>query len=539
MTFEFLDQFVKRMKHVGMHALIHKNSMQKTTWKNYGFEKWDEQVNLIFMVLLFVMEKSLRDEPCTMDTVGEFVDDLNRRYLKKSLSYEACKEIGDFVINIILCDEGRAMYFEGFNFEVGKYEPIYISYIANEIVYVDGDVKRTAYRLTTEGYNFILATLEVETHLKLTIQEMVFRLHLERANYVQAVDDVKNIFNSLRIKLQEIQEAMRKIRQNALSYSVEDYKHLQEDTLGTLTSTKEKYEGYKQVVRDNIKKLEEEHINVRRLDDKQQLNLNHLRTIEGYLARAIEEQQRILGMHFDLKSLYEKELEGISAISLIKRFSFEKEVYEPLLRCPERLEGMEYFLRVLFNQQPPKTYNINLAYLEQKLVRRKKEEEQAVLLSFEEDVWQQEKITEQREKLKKYHRALLSLMIFIAQRGETTLKTLQEATKETGQGIAVLETIIPTVEIFREIMIELIKVKKVDFEAMKKETHYIDEEVFEFQLGKAFMTLIQEEKLFEHLKYLEVYRAPDQEKVIFSDLKSEQGRVNQVKCTNVVMCIGR
>lgn len=38
-----------------------------------------------------------------------------------------------------------------------------ISYVSNEIVYLDSDVKRTSYRLTEDGYNLLLSTLESRT----------------------------------------------------------------------------------------------------------------------------------------------------------------------------------------------------------------------------------------------------------------------------------------------------------------------------------------------------------------------------------------
>lgn len=535
MTFEFLEQFTKRMKSVGSHALIHKNSIQKTTWKNFGFDQWYEQVNLIFMILLFIMEQSLKDEPCTMDTIGEFIDDLNRRYLGKTLSYEESKDLADFIVNTILCDEGRAMYFNGFNFETEKYEPIHMSYIGNKVIYIEGEVKRTSYYLTTDGYNFVLSTLEIESNLKLTIQEMIFRLHLEKASYAQAVDDVKSIFNSLRIKLQEIQEAMGKVRQNALSYSIEDYRKLQEDTLGALESTKKKYEGYKKIVRETIEELESEHINVKKLDEKQQANLTHLRTIESYLARAIQEQQRILGMHFDLKTLYEKELEGISAMSLIKRFSLEKEVYQKILKDPRNLEHMDMFLRPLFNQDILPSYNINLAFLEQKLIRKKKVEEET-LLSFEEDLWQEEKLKERRAKLRKYKLVVHTLLTFMIERETTSLKEVQQVF----EGTALLEQLIPTVEIFREVIIELIKAKQIDIEELRVEkSTYIEDSTLEFQLNQIILQLIKEDRTLDGFRYIEVYKANDTETVIFSNLKSEKGVVKQVKCSNVLMIIRR
>lgn len=83
MEYDFLKQFSKRMKSVGMYSTLIKNSWQKTTWKQYGFESMDEQVNIIYSVLLFIMEYSLREQPCTIDDISVFVDDICNRYLKR------------------------------------------------------------------------------------------------------------------------------------------------------------------------------------------------------------------------------------------------------------------------------------------------------------------------------------------------------------------------------------------------------------------------------------------------------------------------
>ena len=70
MQYEFLKQFPKRMKNVGLYALLFGNSSQKTIWKQYGFDGMDEQLNMIFSVMLFLMEQSLKEETCMMDDIG-------------------------------------------------------------------------------------------------------------------------------------------------------------------------------------------------------------------------------------------------------------------------------------------------------------------------------------------------------------------------------------------------------------------------------------------------------------------------------------
>ena len=69
MQYEFLKNFPRRMKNIGLYAVIVQNSVQKLSWKQYGFTKFDEQINLLFIVLLYIMEQSLKEEKCTMDAI--------------------------------------------------------------------------------------------------------------------------------------------------------------------------------------------------------------------------------------------------------------------------------------------------------------------------------------------------------------------------------------------------------------------------------------------------------------------------------------
>ena len=63
---------------------------------------------------------------------------------------------------------------------------------------------------------------------------------------------------------------------------------------------------------EKIKFFEEKDINIKELNEEEMENLMNLRTINEYLGRTIEEEQRILKSHFDLKRIYGEELENIS-----------------------------------------------------------------------------------------------------------------------------------------------------------------------------------------------------------------------------------
>lgn len=537
MQYEFLKHFPRRMKNVGLYAMLIQNSSQKLTWKQYGFLKLDEQLNMVFSVMLYIMEQSLKEENCTMDDIGAYIDTLNMQYFEKNMTYEDCRKLGDFIVNVVLSNEGKAMYFDGYNFEQNAYQIMHISYVANKIVYIDQELKRTSYYLTDDGYNLLLGTLEIESNMKLTIHEMIFQMHLEKQSYDKAVDEIKNVFNLLRIQLQKIQEAMGKIRRNALSYSVKDYETILDENLDTISDTKQKFQNYREMVKSRARELEEANINVKRLSEKEEEKLNNLREIEKYLNRTIDEHQKILNSHFDLKALYTRELEQLTQMSLIRRFSLRTELYDKILENPSALENLDFFLRPLFNREVEKTYNLNKAFQLQRPVRKREEENSEEILDFDEDAWQEEQERQRREKLKKYEVSLNRLLSFASAEGEISL---QEICVRTQENEGEREQLIPNVGIFKEIMVELIKNREIDIELLKKErSEYLQDRPGEFQLNDMLLQLVEEYPENRTISRIETYRMMDQGTVTFENITDENGRKKSIRCSNVLIRVIR
>ena len=537
MQYEFLKHFPKRMKNVGLYALLVQNSAQKTTWKQYGFLTLGEQMNLVFTVMLYIMEQSLKEEHCTMDDIGAYIDTVNTRHFRKNMSYDECRQLGDFVVNTALSNEGRAMYFDGFDFEENEYRSLHISYVANRIIYIDHEFKRTSYYLTDDGYNLLLSTLEIENNMKLTIHEMIFRMHLEKQSYDKAVDEIKNVFNLLRIQLQKIQEAMGKIRRNALNYSVKDYEEILLENLDTISDTKQKFQNYREMVKSRAQALEEENINVRRLSEKDEERLLHLRVIETYLNRTIDEHQKILNSHFDLKALYTKELETLTQMSLIRRFSLRTELYDKVLENPKALENLDFLLRPLFNQDPDKVYNLNKAFLLQRPVRKRAEEDLSEELDFDEEEWMREQERLRREKLLRYEASLCRLLSYAGKTGEVSLLEISAAVKEREEERAQL---IPNVEIFKEIMVELIKNQEIDIAVLARErSEFIQEAPGEFQLNEMLLHLVEEYPEFRDIQRVGAYRIEDGSAVTFEGILNEDRVKKTVRCSNVLIRVSR
>lgn len=525
---DFLRDFTKRMRSAGRYAVLMNNSFQKTTWKQYGIESIDEQINMLFTVLLYIMEYSLKEENCTLDDIAEFIAAVNDTYFRRDYAREDCKGLADFIVNVILSNSGTAMYFKGYNYEEKKYEELSVSYIANKIIYLDNGVRRTSYYLTDEGYNLMLSTMELENNLKLTVHEMLFKLHLEKADYNRAVHDIKNVFEQLRIQNQKIQEAMRRIRQNALSYSVEEYRQLIEENIQTVEKTRAEFRAHREVVEARVKEFEEQDIHVSALSPKDRESMESLKIIERYLNQSLDEHQRILGEHFDLKTLYDMELENYSHMAMVQRFHFRSEIYDRVLADASLLEQAPEIIKPLLWRSADKIYNLEKALEYQRIIRKEPEKDETVELGFDEELYEREQETRIRERMRKYSGSLSLLLTETAHKGRISLAEIKETVFKEQK-----ETLMPTLEIFREIMIELLTAGMIDIEVLKKERgEYLADASGSFQLNEMLLTILEEQKL-SGIRKLYAARSEKKEPVCFEHILAEDGTYKNIRCSDV------
>ncbi len=528
---DFLKGFSKRMKNVGRFAVLVDNSRQKVTWKkDYEVNSLDEQMNLIFSVLLFVMEYSLKEENCTIDDITVFLEDINNLYYNKNYNYEKNKELAVFIVDVILGNSGSAMYFNGYDYENRNYKEININYISNKVVYLDNGVRRTSYRLTDEGYNMILSTMELENNLKLTVHEMLFKMHLEKADYGRAVDDIKNVFEQLRIQNQKIQEAMHRIRQNALSYTIEEYQHLEEETIGTIEKTRAEFRAHQMVVDMRVKEFEMQEMDESEFNAKDQESLANLRIISGFLTRSLDEHQRILGEHFDLKSLYDRELQNFASMTMVQRFNIRSEIYDRVLMDINKLEGIDEVFKPLYLKHIPQFYNINKAFEYQKKLGKETEDD-SIEIEFDIEKYEQEQEEKKKELLAQYNKSCASIMSYLYENQRISLSMLNAIDRDASNPIR--DNLIPTAEIFREVIIEFITAGVIDIHALRQEqAEHITEQSDSFQLNEMLLSIIDENN-YNDINKIYIDKVEGADYVIFNHVKDNNGNTRRIKCTDV------
>ena len=531
MKLDFLNQHHIRMKKIGAYSLLFRNSISKRVWDKYGFSEGYEQDNITFSVLVFIMEQSLKEEICTIDDIASFIDEINLIYYKKSITYEDCKELSEFIVNIILCDEGKAMYFKAMDYRSAEYVDINISFVKNRMEYIEG-VRRVSYSLTDDGYELLLSTLEVEESLKLTIQEIVFKLHLAKASYNKALDDIKSIFNTMRRRVQKMEEDVRRIKEAPLSYSIEEYKNMMEGNIEILNESRKKFIAHKVSIEEKIIEFQEKDIHIRDLDEEEKENLSNLRSINKYLSRTIDEEQRIMKSHFDLKRIYGEELENISKMSLIERFDFKKDVYNKLLDNSGLLENIHLLFKPVLQKDLDKIYNVNKAFQFQKPVRLRDNEEDEEIISFNESDLIEEENKKKLIRIEKCNKIIKLILELALERGEILLSEINSMIKDSE---TLMEVLIPSVDIFREVIIEMLKVRIIDIDELKEERkESIDNGEIEFQLNKSVLDIVESNKVLSKIREIRIYKVEGTEEVKLEKVRDIQGNIKNFICSNVI-----
>lgn len=156
------------------------------------------------------------------------------------------------------------------------------------------------------------------------------------------------------------------------------------------------------------------------------------------------------------------------------------------------------------------------------------------LLDFDEDSYQKEQERRLKEKLRKYADSLGYILdaALEADTGEITLKKLREKAfaEENGAGL-----LIPNVEIFKEIMVELIKNREIDIPVLRKErSEYIKDGTGSFALNEMLLELLDGKPGGEKVVRIEVHRLGTAA-VEFGQVQDESGRERRIRCSDVLI----
>ena len=196
---------------------------------------------------------------------------------------------------------------------------------------------------------------------------------------------------------------------------------------------------------------------------------------------------------------------------------------------------MEIFLRPLFGNEPDKIYNLKKSTELQRPLRKKGEDEAGAVMEFGDERWMEEEERRRRQKLAQYEDCVLFLLrrALETKSGEVSLEEIRRAMdgEEAGESFSAL---LPSVQIFKEVMVELLRGREIDIEVLREERrNFIGESSGGFQLNETLLNLIDAHGL--PVRKVTVYRIEDGKVISFENVPYEGGVGKNICCSNVLL----
>jgi hypothetical protein len=294
-----------------------------------------------------------------------------------------------------------------------------------------------------------------------------------------------------------------------------------------------KFGVYKQKVKAKMDELQKKGIDIEKLDEVEKDNLDNLGIINDYLSKVIGDQQRILNTHFDFKITYSQALEGMTSMASIKRISFRDKIMDRVLSDSRNIEAMDRIFRPLYLSRPVKRYNLAKCLQYQRVVKAAEDEPEEEI-ALDEESYRQEKERERQRKQAMY-RGVLENVIFFVEGCEGRQCTLRDIAGAVFEGNLDQSLIIPSAEIFREVMIELLKSEHIELQQLHKEEEgSIEDEASDgFEVSATFLSIVDENIRLKSVKGLEIYKVPGDEPVRLYGVPMDNGLVKTVTCSNI------
>lgn len=518
---EILDNFYNRMRNVAPGALLHKSIERKEVLSSvYGFEEFDEKVSIVYALLVYILQQSLKDEECTLRDMAEFLEFINMSYFNKNINNEDYVKLANCIINEVILNDGSTTSFRCLDTETKEFKKVYVQLVEHKRSTTSN---AATYRLTEMGYNLILSTFEMESNMKLELHEFVFRESLRLKNYDQALIDIKNIFALSKRQMKALSDGIIRIRENITTFSSEDYTRITNESVNIAETQTNKFKAYEREIEAIEQELKETEFNFLYTLENNEKDLEDVRDklrkldlIKKETAKVVHEHSMMMNKHYEFKEEYTRALDN--SIQYFKRdkINIKDELYDPVIKDLTNLDFIDFILSPLFIKDMPKTFDINTAFTAQKSKIIEKESGTKIDLKIDlEEQQLQKKIQEEKnkEKLQQYENILEIILKFgLEVKQEFLLSEFVSYLKDHKD----FKILTQNMYQLREVIIELLDLGGFNIKNLKQEAQMIQvgyDNSGDFQPLKTILRVIKNDSNLKRIKSIKLSKESFLDKV--------------------------
>ncbi|MGH4120586.1 hypothetical protein [Clostridium sp.] len=527
--YDFLNNFHKRMEKLSYSFLIDNKVSTLTTFKDYFTSV--ELINLVYSLMCFVLDKSLKDEECTLNSMAVILEDLSSKYYDRILTEEEAYDITHFIVYKILRNDGKPFMFTTIDYSACK--NIVFDFHLLQQRTSKQDNNKSTFTLTQEGYRLILGALEVDEKTQIDINQMILEMSLKRKNFSQGLLAVENLNNLITAQINVVNNFIYRTRENIFSIEQRDFEDNFLKNIEVLVEQNKKFDELKAIIIIEEERLSRTDVEITK-DNYE--SLKQLSRIKELLINISYKAGELITSHFHFKDEYKKALYEASFYYNNKRINIKDDLLKPIEMDALKLGNVFKLFNPLFKAKLSKKFNINSMFNDQKLYFKEDAEDEILIdLIDNED---NELILKQKNRLQ--YREIISVILnFLVSTKDSDLKTLMQL--YNSKSVLDYRKLIPTMRKFSEVLIELLRIGIIDVEEMiTDQNDAYDNEEIEFDLRALLVEEIQEKYKLVSIKYIHFNKCTDGVKLTITEKPEEEASedfvtVQNLNCPNIIM----
>ena len=489
-----------------------------------------EFINLVYSLMCFVLDKSLKDEECTLDNMTVFLEELITKYYNPSLSEEEVYNLVHYIVYKILRNDGKPFIFTTIDYTSGE-EKIFDYHLLQQ-KNSKLDSNKSTFSLTQEGYRLILGALEVDERTQIDVNQMILELSLKKKNFSQGLMAVENLNNLITAQINIINNFIYRTRENIFSIEQSAFEENFLKNIDVLNEQNKKFDELKGIIiieEERLSKSEGE------ISKDNYDSLKQLGRIKELLIAISYKAGDLISRHFLFKEEYKKALEEASYYYSNKRINIKEDLLKPIEKDASILGNLFKLFNPLFKTNIKKRFNVNFMFNEQKLYSKEEEEEDVLIDTIlDED----RELLEKQKNREEYKGIISSLLAYLAGHRNTDLIAVMDFYKDIS--IEEYMKLVPSIRKLSEVFIELLRIGNIDVVAMiKQQDDAYENEEIEFDLRKLLVEEILENYQMVGIGRLSFNKCSDGRKITIKE-KAEKPpeefmTIETLNCPNIIM----
>lgn len=493
----FLDGFDKRMEMVGIVESIvnrkNRNMELERLFKDNDF------VNLVFSVLLFIMEKTLaEDSDCDADHIQRFIASILPEYYQLDLEKAQIQQLTQYILKNVLQNEGIVYHFETIDYTTKQRKDIRVRLITDHVNEINGQYKIT-YSLTDQGYDFLFRTKEVDQEIQMTIEELKLKELIKRKNFKKAQDQSQNLIQMVRQKKKEIQLFILKIKENIHDVDIDEFEKLMNSTYDLLSEEYDLLSEIMEMAGKSEERIRQEYEGSLKLDDSLRKAQSEIKQIKENIKFTLSEQRDLILNRQSLSNIYINTIGDSFVYSMENRFDMEELILKQMEEHADKVESFWKLVNPLFLPSVHKNINIRSIYEPQGMMKLTEEDNNDLI---EEEVLAEDTEKEKIDRLNDLYVSIVDYLLSftLKMKGTVHLAEVVEALKQEELFEKFMED-----RLFFTTLLKLYDIGMIDIEEwLKGENRMVMNLSEEFNLEHCLYQILEQKDYLKQMKRVEV-----------------------------------